>query len=80
MEADTYWKIRDYEKLLAERPTLNYVRSAMEEEGRNVFGKARVYVDDEVEKIKDNTKGVEAKMKQLGIVINGDIRDLRTEI
>ena len=35
----------------------------MEEEGRNVFGKARVYVDDEVEKIKDNTKGVEAKMK-----------------
>ena len=35
VEADTYWKIKDYEKLLEMRPTMNHVRQAMEEEGRN---------------------------------------------
>ena len=33
VEADTYWKIKDYEKLLELRPTLNAVHEAMAEEG-----------------------------------------------
>lgn len=59
VEADTYWKIKDYENLLAARPTLQYVRSAMEEEGRNVFIRARVYVDEELEKLKLGSKNME---------------------
>lgn len=80
VEADTYWKIKDYENLLAARPTLQYVRSAMEEEGRNVFIRARVYVDDELEKLKLGSKNMEQKMKQFSMAFNGDLRDMGNDI
>lgn len=52
VEADTVWKINEYEKLLEARPTLQYVKSAMVEEARNVLCDARVYTDTEFAKLK----------------------------
>ena len=45
VEADTYWKISEYEKLLEARPTLQYVKSAIAEEARNALVESRVYTD-----------------------------------
>lgn len=53
MEANTFWKIKDYEKLLEARPTMQYVKSAINDEVRQFLIKARVYTDDEIQKIKD---------------------------
>ena len=52
VEADTKWKIIEYEKLLEARPTLQYVKSAMDEVARNALTEARVYTDGELAKIK----------------------------
>lgn len=45
VEADTYWKISEYEKLLEARPTLQYVKSAIAEEARNALVESRIYTD-----------------------------------
>ena len=55
VEADTYWKISEYEKLLEARPTLQYVKSAIAEEARNALVESRIYTDQEIAKIE---KGV----------------------
>ena len=59
VEADTYWKIKDYEKLLEMRPTMNHVRQAMEEEGRNFLVAGRQYTDDEINKLKNSAMAIE---------------------
>ena len=51
VEADTYWKISEYEKLLEARPTMQYVKSAIAEEARNALVESRVYTDQEIAKI-----------------------------
>ena len=51
VEADTYWKISEYEKLLEARPTLQYVKSAIAEEARNALVESRIYTDQEIAKI-----------------------------
>ena len=52
VEADTLWKITEYEKLLDLRPTMQYVKSAMQEEAKNAIMEARIYTDEEISKIK----------------------------
>ena len=52
VEADTLWKIKEYEKLLDLRPTMQYVKSAIADEARNAITEARVYTDEEISKIK----------------------------
>ena len=52
VEADTLWKITEYEKLLDLRPTMQYVKSAIADEARNAITEARVYTDEEISKIK----------------------------
>ena len=52
VEADTYWKIKDYEKLLELRPTLTFVKSAMVDECHQVFARSRTYTDENVVKLK----------------------------
>ena len=66
LEADTLWKIKDFEKLLESRPTLGYVKSAMIDEGREILIKARVYTDEELAKMKesDNNTGNQFKIFQ----------------
>ena len=59
VEADTYWKIKDYEKLLEMRPTMNHVRSAIEDEGRNFLVAGRQYTDDEITKLKNSAMAIE---------------------
>ena len=58
VEADTYWKISEYEKLLEARPTLQYVKSAIAEEAREAICEARIYTDAEIAKIKLKGAGV----------------------
>ena len=58
LEADTLWKIKDFEKLLEARPTLHYVKSAMADEGRTILVNARVYTDEEIKKMKDSDDNV----------------------
>jgi len=48
VEANTFWKIKDYEKLLEARPTMQYVKSAITDEFRSILVKARVYTDEEI--------------------------------
>ena len=52
VEANTYWKIKDYEKLLEARPTMQYVKAAVQEEGKNIYVKSRIYTDECIEKMK----------------------------
>ena len=59
VEADTYWKIKDYEKLLEMRPTMQYVKSTIAEECRETLIKARIYTDDEIEKLKNSAAAIE---------------------
>ena len=80
VEADTYWKIKDYEKLLEARPTLQYVRSAMEEEGRSVLIKSRVYTDEELLKLKSKALANERSIESFKLAFNGDLRDMQATL
>ena len=78
VEADTYWKIKDYEKLLEMRPTMQYVKSTIAEECRETLIKARIYTDDEIEKLKNSAAAIEktfAKFKQESIIEQSAVRD-----
>ena len=76
VEADTLWKIKDYEKLLEARPTLQYVKSAMSEEGRDIFVRAKVYTDDELKKIKESDQAAGKLFERFSLDMKGHIRDL----
>lgn len=53
VEANTFWKIKDYEKLLEARPTMQYVKSAVQDECRQTLLKGRAYTDEEIQLLKD---------------------------
>ena len=53
VEANTFWKIKDYEKLLEARPTMQYVKSAVQDECRQALLKSRAYTDEEIQLLKD---------------------------
>ena len=41
------------------RPTMNHVRTAIEEEGRNFLVAGRQYTDDEITKLKSSAMAIE---------------------
>ena len=57
VEANTLWKIRDTERLLTARPTLQYVQSAIADEAREALVAARVYTDEQFAKVKQGGGG-----------------------
>ena len=46
LESSTYWKVKDIEKLLAERPTLEVVKESAKQECLNSLVQSRNYTDD----------------------------------
>jgi len=80
VEADTYWKIKDYEKLLEARPTLQYVKSAMAAEGREIFVKARLYTDDEILKLKTSAGAIEKTFAAFKLEVEADHRTIRGDL
>ena len=80
VEADTYWKIKDYEKLLEMRPTMNHVRQAIEEEGRNFLVAGRQYTDHEIEKLKKSALAIENMFAGFKIEIGAEQKEFKKMI
>ena len=75
VEANTYWKIKDYEKLLEARPTMQYVKSAVQDEGRNIFIKSRVYTDECIEKLKSKEDAYNKMLEAFKIETNLSLKE-----
>lgn len=52
LEADTIWKIKDYETLLEQRPTMILVKQQIHEAGLETIESAANYTNEEINKLK----------------------------
>jgi hypothetical protein len=54
LELNTLWKIKDYEKLLEQRPTQIFVEEELQKAVHSVKSQANRYTDIEIEKYKNS--------------------------
>ena len=80
LEADTVWKIKDFEKLLETRPTLQYVKSAMSDATRDVLIKARCYTDDELNKMKESDNSIGNLFNTFQIQTTATLKDFEQKL
>ena len=51
VETNTYWKIKDYEKLLEQRPTLTFIEDYCSDLDNKMLKAAQNYTNEEIEKL-----------------------------
>lgn len=69
MEVNTYWKIKDYEQLLSQRPTTEQMKDKLDDAKDDLTIQYKAYVEEELEKLKgkdqralDKVHDIESKM------------------
>ena len=62
VETNTYWKIKDYEKLLEQRPTLTFIEDFCKDLDDKILKSSVKYTNEEIEKLLNKDKEREFKM------------------
>ena len=75
VEADTYWKIKDYEKLLEQRPTTTFVKKMCADEGRGFMIKCRDYTDEEIKKLNESAGAIANTFNVFKIATSSTLSD-----
>ena len=80
LESNTFWKVKDIEKLLEARPTIEVVKEVCQKECLNTLVNARQYTDDEIQKMKNGEAALVKQFEAYKLRVNGEMREFERQM